>query len=74
MTPGTERLAGESSLTGDLALDRLARVPLVTSIDAVNGLPAVALDSFGLPARSVGAGDGGAVGVAAPPNAFAMAR
>lgn len=26
MTPGTERLAGESSLTGDLALDRLARV------------------------------------------------
>ncbi len=48
---------------------------LVTSIHAVNGLPAVALDSFGLPARSAGGhGGGGAVGVAAPPKAFAMAR
>jgi len=52
----------------------------VTSIHAVNGLPAVALDSFGLLALSVGGdgggagGGGGAVGVAAPPNALAMAR
>ena len=59
---------------------------LVTSIHAVNGLPAMAMDSFGVPALSVGGdgegegggeGDGegeGAVGVAAPPNAFAIAR
>ena len=49
---------------------------LVTSIQAVSGLPAAALDSLGLVALSVG-GDGetgGGIGVAAPPKAFAMAR
>lgn len=50
-------------------------VAFVTIIEAISCRPAIALDTLGLLALSLGDdGGGGGVGVAAPPNARASAR